>query len=264
MRIYRVMGRRMVLGLAAALAGIGMAPALAAQPREPLTVFAAASLTDALQTVGRAYTQRTGQPVRFSFASSGTGARQIEAGARADLFVSAEPSWMDQLQKADRLQPGARRDLLGGRLALVAPRASRMSLRIRPGFPLAAALGDRNRLAVGDPRSVPAGRYAQAALTRLGVWASVADRLAPAQDVRAALSYVARGEAPLGVVYETDAVAEPAVRVVGLFPAASHPPIIYPAAVIRGAKPGAVAFYRFLGGAEARAIFRRYRFRPLG
>ncbi len=255
--------RGMIGGIVAAWLTIaGAAPAVA-QSRAPLTVFAAASLTDALQAVGRAWTKRSGQPVRFSFAASGTGARQIVAGAPADLFVSAEPGWMDQVQAAGRLVPGGRRDLLGGRLVLVAPASSRVRLAIRPGFALAAALGERGRLAVGDPRSVPAGRYAQAALTRLGVWSGVATRLAPAQDVRAALSYVARGEAPLGIVYETDAAAEPAVRIVGTFPAASHPPIVYPAAVVKGAKPGAVAFYRFLGGGEAMAIFRRYRFRPL-
>lgn len=252
--------RRAILALAALTAS----GAASTQQRAPLTVFAAASLTDALGAVGRAYTRRTGQPVRFSFTSSGTAARQIEAGAGADLFLSAEPMWMDRVERAGRVAQGARRDLLRGRLALVAPRASRVSLTIRPGFPIAAALGARGRLAVGDPQSVPAGRYAQAALTRLGVWQDVAGRLAPAQDVRAALTYVARGEAPLGVVYETDAVAERSVRVVGLFPAASHPPIVYPAAVLRGAKPGAADFYRFLTGAEARAIFRRYRFQPIG
>jgi molybdate transport system substrate-binding protein len=254
--------RRTVIGWMAVIAAMGAVP-VAAQPREPLTVFAAASLTDALQEVGRAWTKRSGQPVRFSFASSGTAARQIIAGAPADLFVAAETDWMDQVAAAGQLMPGARRDLLGGRLVLIAPAASRVRLTIRPGFALAAALGREGRLAVGDPRSVPAGRYAQAALTRLGVWASVATRLAPAQDVRAALSYVTRGETPFGIVYETDAAAAAsAVRVVGVFPAASHPPIVYPAAVVKDAKPGAVAFYRYLGGAEATAIFRRYRFRP--
>jgi molybdate transport system substrate-binding protein len=253
--------RRRVLGAVMALATL---PGVAvAQTKPPLTVFAAASLTNALDEVGRAYTRRTGQPVRFSFVSSGTAARQIVAGAPADLFVSAEPAWMDEVAGKGLVVAGGRRDLLGGRLALVAPRASRVALTIRPGFAIAAALGGGGRLAVGDPQSVPAGRYAQAALTRLGVWQTVAGRLAPAQDVRAALAYVARGEAPLGVVYETDAVSEPAVRIVGLFPAASHPPIVYPAAVLRGAKPGAPAFYRFLGSGEARAIFRRYRFQPL-
>lgn len=253
--------RRLVV---AALIGTLIAAPVQAASRPPLTVFAAASLTDALQAVGRAWTARTGQSVRFSFESSGTAARQIAAGARADLFVSADTQWMDDLGKRDLIVPGGRRDLLAGRLALIAPAGSRVSLRIRPGFALAQALGADGRLAVGDPRSVPAGRYAQAALTKLGVWSSVAGRLAPAQDVRAALSYVARGAAPLGLVYETDAYADPGVRIVGLFPAASHPPIVYPAAVMRGANPGAREFYRFLGSGAARTIFARYRFRALG
>lgn len=251
--------RLLIVALAATLSTPGLA-----QPPRPLTVFAAASLTDALQAVGRAYRARTGQAVRFSFAASGTIARQIAAGAPADLFVSADERWMDEVARGGRLAPGLRRDLLGGRLALVAPRASRTALTIRTGFPIARALGRRGRLAIGQPGSVPAGRYAQVALTRLGVWRSVETRLAPAADVRGALAYVARGEAPLGIVYESDAAAEPAVRIVGLFPAASHPPIVYPAAVIRGAGPGAARFYRFLGQAEAQAIFRRYRFRPPG
>ncbi|WP_229664419.1 molybdate ABC transporter substrate-binding protein [Sphingomonas metalli] len=246
----------------------GLAVLTAAMPlavpaqRQPLTVFAAASLADALSAVGRAYTARTGQPVRLAFAASGTAARQVQAGARADLFVSADREWMDVLDKAGRLMPGARRDLVGGRLVLVAPVASRTRMVIRPGFPLAASLG-QGRLAIGEPAAVPAGRYAQQALSRLGVWNSVAGRLAPAPDVRAALAYVARGEAPLGIVYESDAAAERGVRIVGVFPAASHAPIVYPAAVLKGAGSGSTAFYRFLGGAEAQAIFRRYRFRPL-
>ncbi|MDP1028168.1 molybdate ABC transporter substrate-binding protein [Sphingomonas sp. KR1UV-12] len=256
--------RRRLVGWMAALPLLMLPVAAPAQDKPALTVFAAASLTDALGAVGKAYTARTGQAVRFSFAASGTIARQVEAGAQSDLFVSADAQWMDRLQQAGRLMPGARRDLLGGRLVLVAPARSRLRLVIRPGFPLAAALGAGGRLAIGEPKSVPAGRYAQEALTRLGVWQQVAARLAPAQDVRAALAYVARGEAPLGVVYETDAAADPAVRVVGVFPAASHAPIVYPAAVLRDARPGATAFYRFLAGREAQAIFRRYRFRPIG
>ncbi len=244
------------------IAGLALSFALpaVAQTRPPLTVFAAASLTDAMQAVGRAYRKRTGQAVRFSFAASGTIARQIAAGARADLFVSADERWMDELARGGRLQPGMRRDLLGGRLAMVAPRASRVRLTIRPGFAIGAAL-DGGRLAIGQPDAVPAGRYAQTALTRLGVWQQVAGQLAPAADVRAALAFVARGEAPLGVVYESDAAAEPGVRIVGLFPAASHPAIVYPAAVVKGAGPGAARFYQYLGGSEAQAIFRRFRFR---
>lgn len=256
--IDRIFSRRRIVGVLLALA---VPQSLPAQRREPLTVFAAASLTEALGAVGRAYTRRTGQPVRFSFEASGAAARQIAAGARADLFVSADARWMDDLQKRELVR--ARRDLLGNRLALIAPAGSGVRLRIAPGFPLAAALG-RGRLAIGEPLSVPAGTYARQALTRLGVWSAIAGRLAPAQDVRGALAYVARGEAPLGVVYASDAAAEPRVRVVGVFPAASHAPIVYPAAVLRGAGAGAPAFYRFLGGAEARAIFARHRFRPLG
>ena len=248
--------RRTILGLVLALA----TPLPAAAQQQPLTVFAAASMTDALGEIGRAYTKATGQPVRFSFASSATVARQIEAGAKADLFVSADSVWMDRLQP--RL--AAWRNLVGGRLVLVAPAASRVRMTIRPGFALVQALGPRGRLAVGDPASVPAGQYTQAALTRLGAWPAVAARLAPAQDVRGALAFVARGEAPLGIVYASDAAAEPRVRVVGVFPAASHKPIVYPAAVLKGAGPGAARFYRYLGGGAARAIFRGHRFVPLG
>jgi len=172
--------------------------------------------------------------------------------------------WMDRLQQGGRLQPGARADVAGGRLVLIAPARNTTRLTIRPGFPLAAALGPRGRLAVGEPASVPAGKYAREALTRLGVWNGVAGRLAPAQDVRAALAYVARGASPLGIVYESDAYADRTVRLVSLFPAASHPPIVYPVAVLRGASAGASDFYRFLGSGAARSIFARYRFRPLG
>lgn len=249
--------RRAVLGL---LAGLALATPAAAQRRAPVTVFAAASLTNALQDVGKAYTARTGAPVRFSFASSAVIARQLEAGAAADLFVSADLDWMDYAHARGAIDAGSRRNLLHGRLALVAPVASRTTLKIRPGFPLAAALGARGRLALGDPDYVPAGKYAQAALTRLGVWDQVAGRIVKADNVRVALAYVARGEAPLGVVYETDARVEPKVRVVGVFPAGSHPPIVYPVALTRRAGPGARDFHAFLSGREARAIFQRYGF----
>ncbi len=251
------------------LAAFGVATALTmpapamAEARPPLTVFAAASLTDALNAVGRRWTARTGQMVRFSFAASGTAARQIEAGARADLFVSADGEWMDRLEQAGRLMPRARRDVVGNRLALVAPGKSNVRLAIRPGFAIGAALGD-GRLAIGEPRAVPAGRYAQQALERLGVWSQVSGRLAPAPDVRAALAYVARGETPLGIVYESDAAADRGVRLIGIFPAASHAPIVYPAAVLKDAGPGAVAFFRYLSSTEARLIFRAHHFRTPG
>ena len=235
-----------------------------AQSREPLTVFAAASLTNALEDVGRAYTARGGQPVRFSFASSSVIARQLEGGARADLFFSADLDWMDYVAARNLIDKATRRNILRGRLALIAPRVSTVRLAIGPGFPLAAALGRRGRLATGDPDYVPAGRYARSALLALGVWNDVADRLVRADNVRVALAYVARGEAPLGIVYETDARIEPGVRIVSLFPSGSHPPIVYPVALTRKARPGARAFYDFVLGPEGDAIFRRYGFAPLG
>lgn len=248
--------RFLVLALAWLALGAG-APALA-QAR-PVTVFAAASLTDALQQIGEAYRKKTGQEVRFSFTSSSTLARQIEAGAPAEVFVSADKEWMDYVQGKGLIQADTRSDLLGNRLVLIAPKASSVRLKIVQGFPLAAALKD-GRLALGDPAHVPAGLYAKAALTKLGVWGQVEARVVPADNVRTALAYVARGEAPLGVVYWTDALAEPKVRIVGFFPQASHPPIVYPAALTTQAGPGAKAFLAYLHGDEARLMFTRLGF----
>ena len=252
--------RSQFLGLWAMLGTLLGAPAHA-RPAPPITVFAAASLSDALQAVGKAYTTRTGVPVRFSFAASNLLARQIEAGARADVFVSADKQWMDHVERTGFLVAGSRRDVLRGRLVLIAPADSRTTLRIAPNFPLAQALGPKGRLAVGDPAYVPAGLYAKAALTRFGVWAAVQNKLAPADNVRVALSYVARHAAPLGIVYETDARAELGVKIIGIFPEASHPPIDYPAAIVRGAGPAARGFAAYLNGAEAKTIFRRFGFR---
>ncbi len=258
--------RRAMLGWLAAMAAmiVPLATPVSAQTKPPLTVFAAASLTNALNDIGKAYTAKTGQPVRFSFASSGVIARQLEAGAKADLFFSADTEWMDYVQTRGLIDTATRRDLLRGRLALIAPVASTIRLKIRPGFPLAAALGEKGRLSTGDPDSVPAGRYARAALTKLGVWPTVADRLVRADNVRVALTYVARGEAPLGIVYETDAAIEPGVRVVGIFPEASHAPIVYPVAVTKAATAGSADFYRFATGPEARAIYAKYKFVAAG
>ncbi|GGA41930.1 molybdate ABC transporter substrate-binding protein [Sphingomonas psychrolutea] len=248
------------MGLWAMLGTLLGAPAHA-RPAPPITVFAAASLSDALQAVGKAYTTRTGVPVRFSFAASNLLARQIEAGARADVFVSADGQWMDHVARAGLLVAGSRRDVLRGRLVLIAPADSHTTLRIAPNFPLAQALGPNGRLAVGDPAYVPAGLYAKAALTQLGVWPAVQGKLAPADNVRIALSYVARHAAPLGIVYETDARAESGVKIIGIFPENTHPPIDYPAAIVRGAGPAARGFAAYLNGAEAKAIFRRFGFR---
>ncbi len=227
-----------------------------------LLVFAAASLSEALDEVGRAFTTRTGVRVNASYAASSVLAKQIEAGAPADAFFSADLAWVDYLDERGLLKRGSRRDVLGNSLVLIAPADSPLRLSIAPGFDLTAALGE-GRLATADPDSVPAGKYARAALTKLGVWQSVSDRLVRGENVRAALAYVARGEAPLGIVYQTDAQAEKRVRVVGVFPEDSHPPITYALALTVRARPEAARFADFLASETARQIFTRYGFTPL-
>ncbi len=239
---------------AAALAASLCAPALAAT----LTVFAAASLKESLDEAARAFQASTGHAVRVSYGASSALARQIEAGAPAQLFISADQEWMDYVE-ARRLIDGPRVNLLANSLVLVAPAARIPRVRIEPGFALDAALGG-GRLALADPKSVPAGKYARAALESLGVWDRVRERLAPAENVRAALALVARGEAPLGIVYRTDALAEPRVAIVDTFPASSHPPIVYPLAIVRGAPDAARELARFLAAPQARAVWRRHGF----
>jgi molybdate transport system substrate-binding protein len=247
------------LVLAACLAG----SAAFAQDGPPLTVFAAASLKNALDEAVAIHGQRTGTRVTVSYAASSALARQIEAGAPADLFISADLDWMDYLQTRQLIRPATRVNLLGNRLVLVAPSDSRTSLAVERGMPLARALGD-GRLAVADPDAVPAGRYAKAALESLGVWSTVTAKLARAENVRAALAFVARGECPLGIVYATDAAAEPKVRIVGAFPAGTHPPIVYPAAITATAKSaGAASLLQFLGSAAAKPVFEKHGFTVL-
>jgi len=242
------------------LACILTAPAHAADDRsQEILVFAAASLTNVLDEIGAAYTQQTRRPVKFSYAASSALARQLEAGARADVFFSADLEWMDYVQARSLIDRTTRRNVLGNRLALVAPADSKIELKIAPGFALVAALGN-GRLATGDPESVPVGKYARTALTSLGVWNDVADRLVRADNVRSALAFIARGETPLGIVYETDAKVEKRVRVVGFFPADSHPPIVYPAAVTAQARPAAGQFIDFLQSAPAQEAFKKYGF----
>jgi molybdate transport system substrate-binding protein len=253
--------RRSLAILALWIAG-GLAPAFA-RGNDELLVFAAASLTEALEEIGKQYTAETGQGVKFSFAASSALARQLEAGAAADAFVSADVEWMDYVQARGLIDRTSRRDLLANRLVLIVPQESAVSLEIAPGFPLAAALGPRGRLATGDPDYVPVGRYARSALSSLGVWSDVADRLVRADNVRTALAFVARGEAPLGIVYATDARIEPRVRVVGTFPEDSHPRIVYPVAVAHGARPGAARFVDYVRGKTAGETFRRFGFLPL-
>ncbi len=195
-----------------------------------------------------------------SFGSSGDLAKQIENGAPASLFISADTRWMDYLARKGLIEAGSRRDLLGNRLVLIAPAGSPLAIELKPGAPLAAALGD-GRLAVCDPESVPAGRYAKAALVKLGIWDQVAPRIANAKDVRAALALVELGETPAGIVYGTDAAASRKVRVVAVFPEDSHPRIVYPVGLVAGHDtPEAKAFYDYLTGPEAAAVFQRYGF----
>lgn len=247
--------RRVFLTGAAAL----LAPTFA-RAAQPVTVFAAASLQESLTAAGAAWTARSGTAVKFSFGASSAIARQIDQGAPADVFLSADEAWMDWLEGRNGIVPATRRRLLSSPLVLIAPAGAKTALKIGPGMPLAKALAG-GRLAVADTTFVPAGKYARASLTSLGVWTSVEDRLLPGENVRAALAYVARGEAPLGIVYATDARAEPRVKVVGVFPESSHPPIIYPGAVTaRSRNSGAAAFLGFLQGTQAGAIFKRYGF----
>ena len=246
---------RWIAALAAAALMSGAAHA------ETVTVFAAASLKNALDEVGAAYAKSGGE-ARFSYAASSAIARQIEQGAPADVYVSADSDWMTYLADRKLIVTASRRDLLTNKLALIAPADSKVAVRISKGMPLAKALGD-GRLAVAGP-DVPAGKYAKASLTALGVWDSVSGKLAQAENVRTALQYVARGESPLGIVYDTDAKVEPKVRIVGLFPDATHPKIVYPAAVVAASKnPDAAKFLNYMSSPAAGAIFKKYGFTVL-
>jgi molybdate transport system substrate-binding protein len=249
-------------GLALWLSLIALPATAADTEKAPITVFAAASLTNALQDLGDAFTKETLIPVRFSFAASSALARQIENGAPADVFFSADLEWMDYLQSRNLIQRDTRRDVLGNRLVLIAPSDSRIKLKIEPHFALAAAVG-QGRLATGDPDSVPVGRYAREALTTLGVWSGVADRLVRADSVRSALAFVDRGEAQLGIVYETDALIDKNVRVVDVFPAGSHLPIVYPIALTSAAKGEAAKFVAYIRGPAGDLAFKSYGFTPL-
>ncbi len=252
--------RRLFVRIAGALwlAIAAFGPAFA-QPKGPL-VLAAASLQESLTAAADAWAaQGRPRPV-ISFAASSALARQIDAGAPADIFISADESWMDEVEMHGRVRPGTRVSFLSNSLVLVAPAAHARKLAIGPGFPLARALG-AGRLAMADPDAVPAGRYGKAALIALGVWPQVQDKIASADNVRTALAFVERGEAPYGIVYATDAHATKAVRIVGVFPQSTHPPIAYPICVLTGAgSPDADAFRRFLISPSGAAIFKRYGF----
>jgi len=239
------------------LALTALATHAAERDRPAITVFAAVSLTNALQEAGAAFTHATSVPVKFSVEAVAQLGRQIESGARERRLHLTDQEWMDYLQARGLIDRASRRDLVGNRLMLVAPVDSTLQLKIAPRFALLAALG-AGRLATGDPDSVPVGKYARSALISLGVWNEVQDRLIRAENVRSALAFVARGEAPLGIVYATDAQAEPRVRVVATFPARTHPRIVYPAARVRAADPGRSAgFLAHMRGREAQRAFAR-------
>ncbi len=255
-----MLGRHWLRGFVAA-AVLALAPPAA--QAGTITVFAAASLTDALGDVGKAYKAKTGNDAVFSFAASSALARQVEASGGADVFMSADTDWMDYLDNRGLIQHDTRKNFLGNHLVLIAPAGSNVSLTIAPHFDLLRAL-DGGRLSVADPDSVPAGKYARTALTTLGVWSSVVNHLVNAENVRVALKYVSSGEAPLGIVYTTDALSDKGVHIVGTFPENSHAPIVYPAALIKEAKPEAKAFLDFLASAEARVIFEKDGFLILG
>jgi molybdate transport system substrate-binding protein len=250
--------RRFIHIVCLALAGLAAIPA-AAQGKGPL-VLAAASLQESLTEVSGLWAGQHHPAPVLSFAASSALARQIQAGAPADLFVSADEPWMDAVAAKGLIRRGTRVSFLTNRLVIVALASSQRQFTIRPGFPLAQALGN-DRLAMADPDAVPAGKYGKAALTALGVWPAVSGHIAIAENVRAALALVERGQTPYGIVYETDARASKAVHIVGVFPAASHPPITYPLALLTTARnKDAEGFRQFLLSPQAKAVFRRYGF----
>jgi molybdate transport system substrate-binding protein len=225
-----------------------------------LTVFAAASMKNALDDVDAAYTAKTGVKINASYAASSTLAKQIEQGAPADAFISADIAWMDYATKKKAINEPTRVNLLGNSIVLIAPKDSKINdVKISQGFDLAKLAGD-GKVATGDVKAVPVGKYAKAALEKLGVWTAVEPKMAMAENVRAALALVARSEAVLGIVYSTDAKVEPGVKIVGTFPATSHPPIIYPVAATSTAHQGTADYLAFLRTSAAKAIFEKYGF----
>ena len=247
---------------AAMLAFVAAAAPSRAQAADVL-VFAAASLKNAMDDAVAAFEKNGGDKVNVSYGASSALAKQLEAAAPADMFVSADLDWMDYAEKRSLIRSETRKNFLGNRLVLVAPASSDVKVEIAPDFPLATLLGG-GRLSIADPDAVPAGKYGKAALEKLGVWRSVEDKLARAENVRAALFFVARGEAPLGIVYQTDAAAEKGVKIAGVFPENTHPPIVYPIALTSRSKtPAAAKFLAFLESPAAKPLFERQGFTVL-
>jgi molybdate transport system substrate-binding protein len=248
--------RAVLFRLAVACFALVAAPA---QARD-VVVFAAASLKNALDDAGAAWERETGRKPVISYAASNVLAKQIEAGAPADIFFSADLDWMDYAASKGLIRPETRANLLGNALVLIAPKDSSLQVSLQPGLDLGAVLG-RERLAMGHVEAVPAGKYGKAALEKLGAWEGVKSRLAQTENVRAALVLVARGEAPLGIVYRTDAASDPRVRIVAAFPEGSHPPVVYPVALTKdSANPHAASFLAFLQSGRARPHFEKQGF----
>jgi molybdate transport system substrate-binding protein len=239
---------------------ICLAPIAYAQAPGTVTVFAAASLTNAITVLGNMFNAKGAGNATASFAASSALAKQIENGAPADVFISADEAWMNYLSEKRLIAPDSRFDLLGNKLVFVAPLDSNLKLDVRAGFQLPQVLAE-GRLATGDPDHVPVGKYAKKALENLGIWAGVEARLARGDNVRAALALVERGECPLGIVYSTDAAISRKVKIVGIFPQDSYPPITYPAALVIGKDTEAARnFLNFLRTPDAKAVFEKYGF----
>lgn len=248
-------------GISAAVAvAIGLTVWAPVAFADDVLIFAAASLRNAMDDAIAGFEKNGGATVKASYAASSALAKQIESGAPADIFISADPNWMDDVQKHNDIQADTRFDFLGNVLVLVEPADSKTSVDITPGFPLAAMLGNE-KLAMADPDAVPAGLYGKAALTKLGVWDAVEPKVARAQDVRAALLFVSRKEAPFGIVYQTDAAADKGVKIAGVFPPNTYPPIIYPIALTASTKnPDAAKFLAYLHSDAAKPFFTKQGF----
>ena len=251
---------RLAAIVASVVLALSAAFASSAATGTDVTVFAAASLKEALDELARQFAANTGNKVIVSYGASNALAKQIDAAAPADIFISADLDWMDYVGQRNLIAPGMRFNLLRNTLVLIAPSSSKATLKIAPGFGLAAALGTE-KLAMANPDSVPAGRYGKSALEKLGVWASIERQVARGENVRAALALVSRGEAPFGIVYSTDALSDKGVKIVDTFPADSYPPIVYPAALlVTGKSPAAKPLLDYLRSAPARSVWEKHGF----
>jgi len=259
----RLMSRRFILALLFAATAALAAPRPALAQEKTITIFAAASMKNAVDDINAAFLKATGIKPVASLAASSALAKQIEQGAPADLFASADLAWMDYLEQKNLIKKDTRMSLLGNKLVLIAPKDSKLAdVKIEQGFDIAKLAGN-GRIAVADVRAVPAGKYAKAALEKLGSWAAAEPKLASAENVRATLALVSRGEAPLGIVYETDAKIDKNVKIVGTFPEGSYPAIVYPVALTANAKPEAARYLDFLRSGTAKAVFETYGFTVL-